>query len=48
MAGAAALVSSSASVFADDDDTPNNPFIVLLRGCIRPCQQVTGQLTTSV
>jgi hypothetical protein len=42
MAGAAALASSSAPVLAEDNDTPNNPFIVLLTGLYHPVPEGQG------
>ena len=40
IAGAAAMVSASEPVWADDDNRPNDPFIVLLKGRYRPAPQL--------
>jgi len=42
MAGAAALVSSSAPVLAEDNHTLNNPFILLLTGLYEPVPEGHG------
>jgi len=38
--GAAAMLSASEPVWADDDNRPNNPFIVLLKGLYHPAPQL--------
>ena len=38
--GAAAMLSASEPVWAHDDDRPNDPFIVLLKGRYRPIPQL--------
>ena len=38
--GAAAMLSASEPVWADDDNRPNNPFIVLLKGRYHPAPQL--------
>jgi hypothetical protein len=38
--GAAAMLSASEPVWADDDRRPNDPFIVLLKGLYRPAPQL--------
>ena len=38
--GAAAMLSASKPVWADDETRPNNPFIVLLKGLYRPAPQL--------
>jgi hypothetical protein len=38
--GAAAMLSASEPVFAENDNRPNDPFIVLLKGLYRPAPQL--------
>ena len=38
--GAAAMLSASEPVWADDDNRPNDPFIVLLKGRYHPAPQL--------
>ena len=40
IAGATAMLSSPARVWADNDDRPNDPFIVLLKGLYRPAPEL--------
>ena len=40
MAGAAAMLSASERVWADDDDRPSDPFILLLKGLYHPAPQL--------
>ena len=40
MAGAAAMLSASERVWANDDNRPSNPFIVLLKGLYHPAPQL--------
>ena len=40
IAGAAAMLSASEPVWADDDNRPSDPFIVLLKGLYRPAPQL--------
>jgi len=40
LAGAAAMLSASERAWADDDNRPSNPFIVLLKGLYHPAPQL--------